>query len=530
MWPVRRRFGANGVAVSAILGAALLVAAGPVWGQAAVQAATPAAATPAPIPTLTPDQAREDVQLAIDALEAALPNLYWHQSQADWARAKTAALSQVQSLSDPMQIYAVLSRMTDGIGEGHLAVQLPPAVIKRQRETASGLPLDLHWSTEGVFVMAAYGEAADIPAGTRLLSINGQDQATLLADLSSMTSHDGHILTGVMREAAADRYAVLRNRFHGDEAVFTLRYQRADGAVAERSVAAVPLAARPKRTPADNKRVATLEWVAPGVAYLNVPTFSNRTYRAANTTFRAQMQALFEDIRRGRATRLILDLRENGGGSEPNESILFSYLVAEPLHKYAAVEARGHELSVTSLSGKRFDTKVYDDDEMNFQQRLPDGRLTRLNVPPEGLTSHWAASSPVFTGQLVILAGGETFSGGAELSSMLYHVKRGVFVGEEVGGTHEGNTSGYAWELTLPNSGVGLHIPVLQFRFNWTGLPAHRGVPAGCEAPPLVGEIGQQRDRAWRVARQVVMQDWASPDQVACPALEPGGLTVATGL
>jgi C-terminal processing protease CtpA/Prc len=60
---------------------------------------------------------------------------------------------------------------------------------------------------------------------------------------------------------------------------------------------------------------------------------------------------------------LILDLRENGGGSEPNESILFSYLVEKPLRKYSAVEARGRHIAVTSLSGQRFETDVFDDED-----------------------------------------------------------------------------------------------------------------------------------------------------------------------
>src|SRR6202000_1161258 len=109
------------------------------------------------------------------------------------------------------------------------------------------------------------------------------------------------------------------------------------------------------------------------------------------------------------------------GGLKPKERILFSYLVEKRLHKYAAVEARGRTIAVSSLSGARFDTEVFDKDEMALQRRLPDGRLSRRNLPPEGLVSRWSVVRPVFHGRLVVLTSGNTFSGGAELGAMLFY-------------------------------------------------------------------------------------------------------------
>lgn len=483
----------------------------------AAKAATAAVSTAAPA-VLTAPQAREDVQLAADAAEAALTDPFWHQSREEWAAARATALAEAETARDPMRLYAIVASLMAHVGEGHLTVRPPAAAIEHQRRTASVLPLDLHWSTDGVFVVAGHGEAEDIPRGSRLLSVNGEGEDVLLAELASMIPRDGRIRTGPMRDAAGKGYAVLRQRRRGDEPRFELRWRVPDGTLEQRTVAAFPLARWPAPESAEESRLAELEWLAPSLAYLAVPSFSNKAYRAAGLNFRDEMRRIFEELRRGKATRLILDLRENGGGSEPNESILFSHLVAEPLRKYAAVEARGEELAVNSRSGRRFRHRVFDEDELNFQQRLPDGRLTRLNVPPEGLMTHWEPSGPVFSGRLVVLAGGATFSGGAELASMLYHVRRGVFVGEETGGAHEGNASGYTWEIELPNSGVRLHLPLLQFRFAWPGLPRNRGVPPDCAAPPLVAEIGVRRDRAWRIARSVVEQEWTKPEEARCPA------------
>lgn len=234
--------------------------------------------------------------------------------------------------------------------------------------------------------------------------------------------------------------------------------------------------------------------------------------------YQTVIRHIFETLHARGARNLVLDLRRNGGGSEGNENYLFSYLVRDPLRKYASVQARGAALSVADPHGHLYSVEVFDEQELATQERLPDGRLSRRNEPPEGLMSHWQRRSLVFNGRLVVLAGGETFSGAAELSSMLYHVRRGLFVGEEVAGAHAGNTSGYTWEVRLPNSGMRLHVPLLQFRFAWDELPLGRGVPPHCSVPPDLP--GAPQNTALAVAYSLASAPWTIENSPRCPSFE----------
>lgn len=493
---------------------ALLCFAGPAGGARGAAAATPG---PSPGTALTPAQARQDLELSLSALEAALPNIYWHQSSADWQRAKAAARANIDRVTDSEGLWRILMPLLARIGEGHLSLERSEAMKRRERETGLLLPLSVHWNERGAYVIAGYGDASDIPQGTAIESIDGKSTQVLADELMFAGTRDGSIRTGILREASGNGYGELLYRMGGSRANFHLVLRTRDGQTLARDVTGVSPALRKQRQAPATSPVATLEWLDATTACLDVPTFSNKRYRAAGADFARTIQQLFDELDRRGARNLILDLRENGGGSEPNESILFSYLVEPPLRKYAAVDARGRRIAVKDSSGKPFEVEVFDDDEMRQQRRLPNGRLTRRNLPPEGLMTRWSRAAPVYRGRLVVLAGGNTFSGAAELASMLFHVRRGVFVGEEVGGTHEGNTSGYRWPLTLPNSGMSLHIPLLQFRFNWPGLPHDRGVRPDCAVPPDVMEQGQRKDAAWRTARDLLREDWTSPALVACP-------------
>lgn len=484
---------------------------------APAQADTLAVNTPPPggvATTLTPFGAREDLELAISVVEAALPNIYWHQTRRQWAAAKAVARARIGEVTDSEGLWRILRPLVGQIGEGHLSLQLSDAMQQRYRDSPR-FPLDILWTDQGAFVEAGYGAAADIPQGARLLSVDGVGTDELLRQIVSVTPHDGVIRTGGMREASGRAFASILFRLRGVQSSFHVVLERPGGRIA-RDLAAVPGDARPAVSD-DPPPLPTLTWLDSDTAYLNVPTFSNKRLRTVGATFPDAIHAIFEQLEQRSAKNLILDLRENGGGSEPNEAILFSYLVDKPLHRYAAVEARGRAIAVTSLSGKRFDAEVFDDDEMLQQRAIGYGRLTRRNIAPEGLMTRWTRYAPVYHGRLVVLAGGNTFSGGAELASMLYHTKRGVFVGEEVGGTHEGNTSGYRWTLALPNSGMKLIVPLLQFRMAWRGLPHGRGVQPDCPASPEVAPADPHRDRAWHTAAALLTQNWQRPRDAKCP-------------
>lgn len=479
--------------------------------------ATPATArAPTPTIALTVSQAREDLELAISAVEAALPNLYWHQTRRQWAAAKADARARVAGVADSPALWRILRPLLGRIGEGHLSLQLSDAMNQRYRD-APRFPLDLLWSERGAFVEAGYGPAADIAKGSRLVSVDGVGAAQLLREIVSVTPHDGTIRTGSMRAASGRGFASILFRLRGPQSRFHVVLDGSAGPIA-RDLAAVPRAARPAEAD-DPPPLPTLAWLDGHTAYLNVPTFSNAKLRAAGSAFPDAIHAVFARLEQGGATDLILDLRENGGGSEPNEAILFSYLVEKRLRRYAAVEARGRHIAVTSLTGKRYETEVFDDAEMRQQRPIRNGRLTRRNLPPQGLMSRWTAYGPRFRGRLVVLVGGNTFSGGAELASMLYHVRRGVFVGEEVAGAHEGNTSGYRWTVELPNSNMKLVIPLLQFRMAWPGLPRNRGVRPACPAPPEAAQADDPKDRAWRIAVALLHQRWTRPAQAKCPEM-----------
>ena len=185
---------------------------------ACLLAAAPAMAdTPGPATTaVTPAGAREDLELAVAAVEAAMPNIYWHQSRRAWATAKSDARASVAGATDSEALWRILRPLLGRIGEGHLGVQLSDAMSRHYRD-APRFPLDLLWTGQGAFVLAGYGAAADIAKGTRLVSVDGVSAADLLREMVAVTPHDGAIRTGTMRDISGRGFAAILYRLRGPQ-------------------------------------------------------------------------------------------------------------------------------------------------------------------------------------------------------------------------------------------------------------------------------------------------------------------------
>ncbi len=63
-------------------------------------------------------------------------------------------------------------------------------------------------------------------------------------------------------------------------------------------------------------------------------------------------------------------------------------------------------------------------------------------------------------GDVYLLVGGRTFSASAYFTALFKQEKRGVMIGEKVGGSHQNVTAGKLIQYTLPNSKIEVVLPI----------------------------------------------------------------------
>ena len=194
--------------------------------------------------------------------------------------------------------------------------------------------------------------------------------------------------------------------------------------------------------------------------YLSLYTF------ARGQRFRSYLDEVFPKIDSSEIQHLIIDLRDNYGGSDPNGPYLFSYLAQTPFRYFNRYETRAG-LSEEELN--RIGCCI-SSEEVDFIKAVSttdgNGQMLLTNFEQSGFQDPSTLISPksnAFRGQLYLLVNGGSFSVTADFCSLVHDRKRGIVIGEESGGGYYGNTSGMNKLLLLPSSGLRANINFIKF-------------------------------------------------------------------
>lgn len=224
-------------------------------------------------------------------------------------------------------------------------------------------------------------------------------------------------------------------------------------------------------------------------ALLTVNSFWKKLYKRNNINFEKFLNKSFDSISKLNIKNLIIDIRKNEGGEQGMEDILLSYLITKPYKKYNYVEVPSYKY--TFLPYTRYDlpeeVNILKERTLKKFYKTKDGRY--LNKPKyyNGLTP---VKNP-FKGNVYILIGGLSFSGGSEFAALAKNHTKAIFVGEETGGGYYGNTSGNYMHFTLPNTKTTGRIPLEKFIVNCKefNIPFGHGLLPDHEVQPTIQQF-----------------------------------------
>jgi C-terminal processing protease CtpA/Prc len=177
---------------------------------------------------------------------------------------------------------------------------------------------------------------------------------------------------------------------------------------------------------------------------------------------------IFEEIKNSGMTKLIVDARENTGGSDAGWHALLDYLTQKPYTAY-----RGSYYRITNslkqLLGKQRIVEGYDPNAWDCEDGTEfrdEPAMPQLRVP--------VPAKLAFRGNWVLLSGRKTFSSGMSFVAATKQYQLAPVIGQETGGRVIG--FGQWVEVTLPASKISIAVSTKQF----TGIvpvPIGRGVP-----------------------------------------------------
>ncbi len=172
--------------------------------------------------------------------------------------------------------------------------------------------------------------------------------------------------------------------------------------------------------------------------YFNCESFVDTDVR------RTYMAELFSELRAKKSQRLIIDIRQNGGGNPDLVVFLLEFLTEKPFKLWSRVDIKISDLLIEQHS----DYSRY-------------GDLAGLILSESDDPVKPQRREDLFKGDLYVLIGPCTFSAAAEFAAVVKDHGLGQLVGEETGGRRQ--STGDALTGLLPLSGIRFRVSAMLY-------------------------------------------------------------------
>ena len=470
-------------------------------------------------------EAREDIDWLQKSLEYIHPRLYKYTEKEKLDSLFQAARTEIASSDKEilaLDLLSIISKLNAEVNCGHLYT-IPQYELKEEILQKKVMPLYLKVIGKNLYVLDDCSKSDENLSGAKILSINERKSSEILQLMKAGIATDGYIES--RKNRLIERY--MNHSFHGFDLYFHLQVDRTEEfriqyqlpgekeilrmdlqgiGMDERKQLLKELYGKDERawqnTPSPTFELQKEE----DYAILRLPrSFYNKDLDPDFDTF---LKTAFQELKSKEIKHLILDLRNNEGGSEHHQMELMSYLYDKPFKLYQNIYLSHLDFRPLKEIIIERDPKdlLFNNDDQYMRKISSDlwinnykyGRSLNLQPPKKN----------TFEGKLYVLINGITFSSAADLAADIRKTTEATFIGEESGGTFEGPTGGNTIVVQLPHSKIMIRIsPNIHIGYLYRKHPIGRGVLPDHEVEYTIEDYLQGKDLELEKALELIRKE-----------------------
>ncbi|OJX31352.1 MAG: hypothetical protein BGO86_03250 [Chryseobacterium sp. 36-9] len=461
-------------------------------------------------------QLKADVDFAYSKLQRFHPNLYWYITKEELDYKFDSLKNSLSKPLTPNEFYFQLSPVIASVNEGHLRLRAIPRQYTKAEQKAFKTKkplfalLDYRILDDKMFVVENKEDVGQIKKGTEIIKINNENVSDLIKKYRKLYSSDGKNQTfqKYFMNLSFFNYYTLENGYL-DSAKLVTRYNNKlenvsikrqkkteKEVIVDRVQPKITTLQKVQDYDANSKTYnRSFKFMSPdsSVAYIKVKTFSA-------TLAKKFYKETFEKINHAKSKYLILDIRDNLGGSLSEINTLYSYLTNKEftLIKPPEMTSRTSGMYQNYFRGQTVFSSVFS--AFGYPFFLAGNYLLSSKKEDHYYFREFASRSTkprsnAFKGKIYVLINGASFSASSIISAKLKYEKRAVIVGEETGGANDGTVAGVNNTVTLPHSKLSLPIGLFLIRPNIEFENQSRGVIPNFSVDPEFGNLSDSEDK-----------------------------------
>ncbi|MEJ5106738.1 S41 family peptidase [Chryseobacterium sp. MYb328] len=464
---------------------------------------------------IPPEQLKEDVDFAYSKLQQMHPQLYWYIPKQELDHKIDSLKKTLNEPLTPLQFYFKLQPVIAGIREGHLSLRIPRKKFTKKEikklDQKKGLfsRFGYYISGDQMYITENRDTIDNIQPGTEILSINNIPVSDYIKKYRSLISSDGYNTTFqpyflkdlffgyYTAENGLSDKATIETLYKGEKHTYTLSRESKSDHDLEKDKEMNKRTQDKKLNDyvaASNSYNRSFKFLDKdsSIAYIKVKSFS----REYSEEF---YKKTFSKIKNAKSDYLIIDVRNNYGGSLYEINNLYSYLTDKPFTLIKPSQVTSRDIPLRTNYFRKSTPLEYAIKSISypsyffaqaFSTYKKDGKIfykMKADKPTK-------PNKGAFHGKVFVLINGGSFSASSIITAKLKNDKRATLVGEETGGANDGTVAGFYSYQKLPNSEIRFPIGLLLVQPNIDFSDTKKGVIPDVEIKESMQDIIDKKD------------------------------------
>lgn len=422
---------------------------------------------------------RKDLEVFKEIRIKANSGLYKYRAKEEVDSIYHWAENQIEKSHTYLDFFNIICQLTDFEGSLHNDTDLSEKHLKNLRKEKSGyFPYPIKW-IDGKWVINF--EGGEIPLGAEIISINSIPISEIIVNLYKYYTTDGFNTTG-KRIGIRTNFSKYYRFNYGLQNKFQVVYKRHLSNSEERvninnvsyfeyyenfrKMYSLPLDKFYYADLKDNQKYSYKQ-IDSQTGLLTIYTFSmGNEITDEHKKYVTFLDSIFSEIKRRELKNLIVDIRENGGGTDPNDIVTYSYLTQRdfqenkqawisfykiPFIKYynTSIPRFLRFLGVGKFN-KLFQEDFYIQKDRRFYQG-PESDDHKIRTPDKN----------AFTGNIYLLISPRVASAGSLFASLVASNDNTITIGEETMGGYYGHNGHSSLDYKLPKSKIEFSFSVV---------------------------------------------------------------------
>lgn len=464
-------------------------------------------------PQFAREQLTQDFDLFRSILEQANAGLYKYHPQATIDSLFTAQRNSITDSAPLREFYRNIWKLISFTGSSHNSLNYPDSIDKAISKQPIFFPIPVKYVQGKLYTNLAY---SGIQIGSEIVRVNGYPAQQFAADAAAFVSTDGHNTTGKFAFLESDWFPFYVYLAYGRQPVFTVQFNTANG-LQEITLPAITY----KETVANYKNR-----FIPAYEKKNSSKYSFRYINTKKTAclvvnsfalggpksdrhklFARFLDSVFLDLQKRKTRNLIVDIRQNGGGNDPNDLLLYSYLTQRTFRENKSAHTLFNTVPLKEYFVEEEPGELAELEEELQQEhnRIRNGNYYQN----ESFNPVWQPNTNAFRGRILLLTDPFVASAGSLFASMIKSDSHTIVIGQETLGGYYGHTGHIPVTYRLPNTGLLLTFSIVDLEQDVLELPDQQkgdGVKPDQWVEPDISDYLNSKDVVMEAALNAIRQ------------------------